>query len=254
MPIHAAAASVELGTIPPSFIVGRMSRPSRQPLHPPPPGQLSADIAKVLEAFSHREVTLGEIIALMQQRAYSFLLLIIALPFGTPIPLPGLSTPFGLIIAFIGLRISCGLHPWLPDRMMRVTLPAKWLPRIFRAAGRIVRWLERVLRPRMTFLVRTPIFWQLHGVMILISGLLLLLPLPVPMTNFFPAWAVVLLACAMLESDGRFTIAGTIVFLIGCGYFALLGFGGTAAVKQIDDWWRAGFSPLTSEAARVGGA
>jgi hypothetical protein len=96
-------------------------------------GKLSSDIARLLDAFSHREVTLGEIITIMHQRAYSFLLLLIALPFCTPIPLPGLSTPFGIVMAFIGLRIACGLNPWLPDRLLRVKLPAKWLPKVFRA-------------------------------------------------------------------------------------------------------------------------
>jgi Uncharacterized ABC-type transport system, permease components len=208
------------------------------PLHPPPPGRLSADLARVLEAFAHRDVTLGEIIALMQQRAYNFVLLLIAVPFATPVPLPGLSTPFGLIIAFTGFRIACGMKPWLPARMMQTRLPAKWLPRMFRAASKLVRWLEKFLRPEFSWLVKPPVFRQIHGAMIMISGLLLLLPIPVPMTNFFPALAVVLLSCAMLESDGRFSIAGTIVFVIGCAYFALLGFGGTALITQAWEWLR----------------
>lgn len=212
--------------------------PTSPPLHPPPPGRLSADLARVLDAFAHRDVTLGEIIALMQQRAYNFVLLLIAIPFATPIPLPGLSTPFGLIIAFTGFRIACGMKPWLPDRMMRTTLPAKWLPRMFRAARKLVAWLEKFLRPEMSWLVKPPLFRQIHGGMIMVSGLLLLLPLPIPMTNFFPALAVVLLSCAMLESDGRFSIAGTTVFLLGCGYFALLAFGGTAALTRTWEWVR----------------
>jgi hypothetical protein len=180
----------------------------------------------------------------MHQRAYSFLLLLIAIPFCTPITLPGLSTPFGVVIAFIGLRIACGLHPWLPDRLLRVSLPAKWLPRIFRAVAKPVRWLERILRPTLGVLVNGGIFRQLHGVIICASGLLLLLPLPIPLTNFFPAVAVALLACAMLEGDGRFSIAGAAVFAIAVAYFALIFFGGTTLVSQIDDWWGAHLGPL----------
>jgi hypothetical protein len=209
-----------------------------------PRGRLSADIEQVLEAFGHRAVTLGEIVALMQQRAYVFLLLIVALPFSTPVPLPGLSTPFGLIIAFIGFRIACGLKPWLPKRMLSVSLPAKWLPKLFRVADRLVRWLERFLRPSFTFLVAPSLLYRLHGAVICVCGALLLLPIPVPMTNFFPAVAIVLLACAMLESDGRFSIAGGIVFLIAVGYFTLLGFGGTALAGQVSEWWHRIFGPI----------
>lgn len=200
-------------------------------------GRLSTDIERVLDAFAHREVTLGEIIALMQQRAYSFLLLIVALPFCTPVPLPGLSTPFGLVIAFIGLRIACGLRPWLPERMLRVRLPAKWLPKMFRAAERPVRWIEHFLRPKFSGLVHTPALRRLHGVVICASGLMLLLPLPIPLTNFFPAVAIALLACAMLEADGRFSIAGGIFFAVAVAYFTLLGVGGGAVMQQVGAWW-----------------
>lgn len=206
-----------------------------------PAGRLSADLRRVIEAFGHREVTLGEIIELMQQRAYLFLLLLIALPFSTPVPLPGLSTPFGMIIAFIGVRIACGLSPWLPDRMLRVRLPAKWLPKIFRAAERLVIWLEKFLKPRLSFVVQAPALRRLHGVIIAICGILLLLPLPIPMTNLFPALSVVLLACALLENDGYFSVAGGVVFLMAGGYFTLLGFGGTTALTATWDWVRARF-------------
>lgn len=200
---------------------------------PPEPGRLSDDIARVLEAFAHREVTLGEIIALMRQRGFSFLLLVISLPFCTPVPLPGLSTPFGIIIAIVGLRIACGLSPWLPRRLMAVRLPARWLPGLFRAAQRPVRFIERHLRPNFTFLVQTPALRQLHGVLIMLCGLLLLLPLPIPFTNLFPALAVALLACALLERDGRFSIAGAAFFGVAVAYFALLTFGGAAAARQL---------------------
>jgi hypothetical protein len=207
-------------------------------------GKLSADISRVLDAFAHRPVSLGEIVELMRQRAYSFLLLLIALPFCTPIPLPGLSTPFGLVISFIGLRIACGLQPWLPGRLLRVTLPAKWLPRMLHAAEKPVRWLERFLRPCLGQCVDGGLARRAHGVMILICGALLLLPLPIPLTNMIPAISVALLACAMLEGDGRFSIAGAIFFLLSLGYFTLIFLGGAALVSQIDDAWRAIFGPL----------
>jgi hypothetical protein len=230
---------------------GYLGAMSALPASPPAPGpafeqggRLSADIARVLDAFAHRAVTIGEIIQLMHQRAYSFLLLIIALPFCTPIPLPGLSTPFGVVIAFIGLRIAFGMKPWLPDRLLRVSLPAKWLPRIFKSAEKPVGWLERILRPRHVWIVEGGVFRRLHGVMIFVCGALLLLPLPVPFTNFFPAVAIALLACAMIESDGRCSIAGAGFFVVALAYFALLFFGGAALVAQIDDWWNAHFRAI----------
>lgn len=202
------------------------------PACPAPEARLSDDISRVLTAFADREVTLREIILLMQQRAYAFLLLLIALPFATPIPLPGLSTPFGTIIAFLGLRIACGQKPWLPERLLALKLPSTWLQDLFRTVQRPVRFIERFLRPTLTGLVDAAVPHRLHGLMILVCGLLLLLPLPIPFTNMFPATAVVLLACALLERDGRFSIAGAIVFAAALAYFGLLWMGGTAVVTH----------------------
>jgi hypothetical protein len=125
--------------------------------------------------------------------------------------------------------------------MLALRLPPKWLPKVFRAAEKFVRWLERVLRPCLPMLVRNGLARQLHGAMILVCGLLLLLPLPVPFTNFFPAVAIALLACAMMEGDGRFSIAGTAFFLAALAYFGLLAFGGAALATGINAWWKSLF-------------
>jgi hypothetical protein len=42
------------------------------------------------------------------------LLVVVTFPFCTPLPRPGLSIPFGLVVAFIGLGLSLGQKPWLP--------------------------------------------------------------------------------------------------------------------------------------------
>ena len=46
-----------------------------------------------------------------------------------------------------------------------------------------MRWLEILLRPRLRFLHQQVLFRRVSGGLIMTSGLLLLLPLPVPLTN-----------------------------------------------------------------------
>jgi hypothetical protein len=69
--------------------------------------------------------------------------------------------------------------------------------------------------------------------MIRVAGLLVLLPLPVPLSNTLPALTVVLLAGAMLERDGWAVLAGTTMFLVTLIFFATLAFGGAGALHWL---------------------
>ncbi len=176
---------------------------------------------------------LSEILEATQGRGFDLLLICISLPFATPIPLPGLSTPFGLVVAVIGARLAIGRKPWLPQYLLRHELPPRFLARLLHASYRIVRVLEFFLKPRIPMVHENFIFRRLAGALIMICGLLLLLPLPIPLSNFFPAATVVLLAAGALERDGVFFFGGCLMFALTLGYFSLLTFGGVHAIEKI---------------------
>lgn len=202
----------------------------------PPPRRLSEELAFLIAEFAEHPVRLREIMAVLHGRAWTMLLVILALPFSTPIPLPGLSTPFGLVIALIGFRLSLGQKPWLPQRLLDTQLPARFFPRLLSATRRLVRFLEFFLRPRMVWLLRRTVLHHVYGGVILASGLLLLLPLPIPFTNTFPALTVVLTAGALLEEDGYAVVAGMAMFGLSLCYFGALAFGGAEVVNWLNHW------------------
>ena len=206
----------------------------QQPTHGVSGRKLSEDIALLVEAFAERPVHVGDVIELMQHRAYSFLLILLCLPFCAPIVVPGLSTPFGTVVAVIGFRLAMGQTPWLPRRLLRVRLPAKLLPQIFRGVRKLISLLEYVLKPRLGLLFRMPLMANGIGLMIMISGLLLLLPLPIPFTNLMPAFAVILLAAGAIERDGYVVLVGMLVFCLTLIFFGALAIGGASAAAFID--------------------
>ena len=206
------------------------------------PLRLSEEIARLVLSLAERPVRLREILETTHGRGYTLLLALLTLPFCTPIPLPGLSTPFGVVIALIGFRLSLREKPWLPDRLLNVELPAKFFPQFLKATQRLVRGMEFFLRPRWTWLLDTGVLHHAYGAIILVSGLLLLLPLPVPFTNTLPALTVVLLAMAMLERDGYFVIAGLTMFTVTLGFFGAVFFGGAAVVNVLHKWFTLIFS------------
>ena len=204
----------------------------------PPPPKLSVELARLRDQAAERAVTLREVIYTLQGRAYLLLVLLLALPFITPIPLPGLSTPFGLAILLIAARLSLGQKPWLSMKLQRKELPAGFLRKLFAVAERVLRVLEKFLRPRLTFVTDTPLLAQLHAVLMLVAALALLLPLPIPFTNSFPAWTILLLAAGLLERDGLFILAGYVVFAAGVLYFVFLGEATATLVHELVQWLR----------------
>jgi len=154
--------------------------------------------------FAERPVQLGEILDATHGRGINLLLVCIALPFLTPMPLPGFSIPFGLVVAIIGARKAFGKKPWLPRKLLARELPPQFLSKLLRAASRVVKVLEYILRPRLASMNEHVVFRRLAGVLITVSGLFLILPLPVPFSNS--------LGCRL--------------FVMTPAFFLLLAFGG----------------------------
>jgi len=144
-------------------------------------------------------VTVGEIADRTGQAGFGVINALLAL---VAIPFMGVSTPFGLTIALVALQMIVGLHrPWLPQRIRRHAVSVKTLEWL---GTRLARWtggLERIVRPRLPLLTRGP-FWTLCGVAILVQGLGLALPLPIPASNWFFIVPIVLYSIGLLESDG----------------------------------------------------
>jgi hypothetical protein len=201
----------------------------------PPLRKLSEELAELRDRFALRPVTLREVIYTLRGRAYHLLLILLALPFITPIPLPGLSTPFGLAIAFIALRLTLGQRPWLPMKLQRKELPPGFFGKVISVAAWVILRLEKLLRPRLAPLTDSGLL-QLHALMMLLAALTLLLPLPIPFTNSFPAWAILLLAGGLLERDGVAVLLGYVVFVAGVFYFIFLGGAAAQGVTALRQW------------------
>lgn len=199
-----------------------------------PPARLSQELSALSRIAEDDGLTLTTIFDHLQGRVYPLLLVFIALPFCQPISLLGLSTPFGIVIALLGLRFALRKKPWLPKRLMSKKIPASLLTTILRGGAKMLRWIEKFLHPRATWVFDWAFIQLATGLMITCSGLLLLLPLPVPFSNFFPAMTVVLAASAISERDGGMLIASLVLFLIACLFIGLILFGGVELLSSIE--------------------
>jgi hypothetical protein len=196
------------------------------------PQRLSAQLRQLADREEHDELTLGGLMDELQGRVYTLLLLVLALPMCQPVPLPGLSTPFGVAIALLGLRFALSQRPWMPKRLLATKLSGNFFPAVMRGGARVLGVFEKLLHPRMTGVFEFGQMRFLAGAIVCLCGLLLLLPLPIPGTNMLPALTVILTAAAFSERDGYCLIAAGVAFLITLAFFGALVWGGAEIISH----------------------
>ncbi len=173
---------------------------------------------------------LGDIIDRLDERAYGFLILLLALPCCLPFVylLPQIvALP---MLALAGQMAAGRPHPWLPKALhdRRFSIPA--FEKVLGRASKYVGFIERFATPRLK-----PVTGHAGA---RIVGALLLVPtasilLPLPSTNTIPGIGVAVAALGLIERDGVLVILG---LLIGFAWVALLGFLGLEAASLIKAW------------------
>ena len=133
------------------------------------------------------------------RRAFGMLLLLATLPAFIPIPIGGvLSGPLVVLLAaqlLIGSR-----RPWLPGFIARRGPKRQTLARFERIVAPWLLRLERVVRPRMAIVLDHRLASAVTGLLLVLLGVLL--SLPIPFTNYPLAGLILLFALALLERDG----------------------------------------------------
>lgn len=184
--------------------------------------KFSDELHALAARFAEQQVTLQEVVDALGARASALLAVILALPFCSPISIPGLSVPFGMVIAVLAARFALGLPPWLPRRLLAVKLPPKFFRAVLEGASKFIGIIERQLRPRWLWMTESVRLRRLHMGLVCLGALLLLLPLGgIPFTNTLPALVVVIGTLGMLERDGVAVAVAYGFFLLTMVYFGV---------------------------------
>lgn len=170
-------------------------------------------------------LTIGEITVLLGEMGHGILILLLCIFFLQPIPLPGISTPIGIIIITSATLQFLNKAPWIPRRYRHRVIPHRVLKKMLRVARRIWSFLEKWMHPRLLFLTQSPGFRFLNWLLLIISGLLLGLPLPIPFSNTLPALVILSLIFAQLEEDGFLVLFGYLLGSLMFLFFFSLGAG-----------------------------
>lgn len=183
---------------------------------------LEEEILLLQQEGKEKTLSIAEILQVLSGKGKPLILILLSLPFCQPIQIPGLSTPFGLAVAFIGLRMIFGKRIWLPGKLLNKTIPSATLSRITEKALNLIKKMKPWIHPRLLWLCRSSLIEKGNGLIIFILGILLALPLPIPASNLMAAWSILLIAVGILEDDGLFMLIGYLVFLLTLALFLLL--------------------------------
>lgn len=185
--------------------------------------RLSEDLYQILRDTEGSQISLGALSKSLHSKGPAALLILLSIPFCQPISLAGFSTPFGLGLASLGLLMTFKQALLIPQFLKRKKLSLKTLRKITQTIHTIekkIHWLTKTRFKAIT-LPTSPLY-SLHGVIVIIMGLLLALPLPIPLSNFFAALPIFLLGLALLQKDGLLTLFAYFFTLIGFAYFFAL--------------------------------
>jgi len=190
-----------------------------------------SDRLDLLAAESQNEaVTLGWVLAQLNERAFGLFLLVLALPCCIPF-LYGIPQVVALPLMFVAAQILLGRRvPWLPTRLAARSVASAELRTLADRAGPWLRKIEAVSRPRLGFLTRAPMDRVVGAALVLFSASILV---PLPGTNTVPGIAVVVVAMGLLQRDGILVILGA---LLGTAWIATLLIAGATLASLVKTW------------------
>jgi len=137
-----------------------------------------------------------------------------------PLP-PGTTVVLGPPLVIVAVQMMLGqARVWLPRSVLDRSIPADRFRHMTARAMPRLLWLERLILPRYWPFRSERAADRLIGVVALILGIAV--TLPIPFGNWLPAFSIFLLSLALSERDGLCLIAGLVAGAISFLIIALV--------------------------------
>jgi hypothetical protein len=105
--------------------------------------------------------------------------------------------------------------------------------KILKGSISVLNKFEKIFKQRAQVLTAKNSIHVINGILLVSSAFLLMLPLPIPLTDTLPAYSIFLLSAGILESDGYFVIISYALIIITALYFGLIIFLGLEGISLI---------------------
>jgi hypothetical protein len=171
-----------------------------------------ADNLEPLLTMGEDKISVDEIVAQVERReGLAPVVSVLTLPVLMPMP-PGVSMLLALPLLFAAPQMMIGRKDlWLPKALAGRTIDRD---RVRAGVKRVLPWvrrMERVIEPRLTFLTGHA-GAVLAGVVCTLMAMVLVLPLP--FANLFPALTVLTVSIGLTRRDGLAVIIGLVLLAV----------------------------------------
>ncbi len=149
------------------------------------------------------KVSVEDILNRVGTRSFGALLLAPSLLVVTPLSgIPGVPTTAAIIIILICLQFLSGMHTvWLPKWILRAKVSRRKLDRAMDSAKPVARVIDKVIRPRLGFLINRVTFSLVALVCAVLAATMPPLEI-LPFTATATAFIITLFALSILVRDG----------------------------------------------------
>ncbi len=166
------------------------------------------------------QLRMGDVLDGLGDRSFGMLLFVATIP--AFIPIPGVGGAIsGPLVILIGVQLLIGLRqPWLPGFLARRGPHRHAMARFRNLLAPWLMRLEKLVRPRATILLDHRLADFFTGLLLVLLGLLL--SLPIPFTNYIFGGMLLLFALALLERDGWLMGVAWTIGVIAVAVFGVL--------------------------------
>jgi hypothetical protein len=160
--------------------------------------------------------TLGSLVDLFEKKSFAILFVVLLGVPALPLPTGGATHVFEIIAALTALQLIAGRDCiWLPERWRGLDLAGPRQQKFLSGLMRLIRRLERISRPRLTFLFDHRLTNIVFGLLALGGTAGAFLAPPFTGLDTLPALGVVVLSLGVLLEDVAVVIAGVAVGVAG---------------------------------------
>ena len=183
-------------------------------------------VSDQLERFlaSDGEKTLGRLIELFEEKAFALVFVLLMGVPALPLPTGGATHVFEIITALLALELIAGRDEiWLPKRWRGLQLAGASREKFLRGLMKMIRWLERLSRPRLRFLFNHRLSNIVFGVLVIGGCIGAFFAPPFTGLDTLPSLGVVLLSLSVLLEDFLVAVVGIVVGVAGVFLEIILG-------------------------------
>ena len=197
-------------------------------------GREEASTRELLAAMSFGDpgdqLRLRDLLTGLGKRVFGMMLFVATLPAFIPVPGVG-GAVGGPLVVLVGVQLLLGLRrPWLPRFLAERGPHRRSVQRFEQVLEPWFRRLERVSRPRLSGVLGHRAAGMFTGLLLVLLGVLL--ALPIPFTNYVFGLLLLAFALGLLERDGALLIGAWVAGVIAIAVFGVLSGALATAVTE----------------------